>query len=142
VDQHAVGHRVVVADDAVDQLVDELVRVEAEGRHGIGDRIAKEVRTGRVRVRAEPRGQAVGDAGFGRHAAETALVHHALALGNRELPEQEEPLARRGRNPVRVAAPRVEECVGRLPGGGLGQLDQLVLDLERAEPLVIAEIDG
>ena len=43
------------------------------------------------------------------HAADAGRqVEHALALGDRELPEQEEGLARLGRDPVRVAATGIQ----------------------------------
>src|SRR5881409_1495413 len=67
------------------------------------------------------------------------MLRHPLALGDRELAEQKEALARGGGDPVGVAAPGVEER--RLRGAGrlLRELDQLVLDLERAQGLELLQ---
>ena len=54
VHQHAVGHRVVVADDRIDQLVDELVGVEAELLHRPRHHPLQEGRARHVVVLREP----------------------------------------------------------------------------------------
>ena len=64
---------------------------------------------------------------------------HALALGDRELAEQEEGATRLGRDPIGIAATGIQEGRLRGPGGFLGQAYQLVLDLERAERLEFAK---
>ena len=58
-----------------------------------------------------------------------------------ELAEQKEQLTRPRRDPIRIAATRVEEYVRRRLAGCAGEPDQLVLDLERAEMLIAAQID-
>ena len=109
VHQHAVGHRVVVADDRIDELVDELVGIEAELLHRPRHHPLQEGRARHVLVLREPGVQPPGNAFRLRHAADARRqVEHALALGDGELPEQEERLARLGRDPVRVAAAGVQ----------------------------------
>jgi hypothetical protein len=140
VDEHPVRHRVVVADDRIDQLVDEGVSVEAERLDRERHHALQELGTGHVLVLLEPAGEAVGDPVLRGHAAHARRqVHHPSRLGHRELAQEEEALARGGGDPVRVAAPGVEEHVRGFLGLRLGELDQLVLDLERAQGLVRAE---
>ena len=57
VDQHAVGHRIVVADDRIDELVDECIRLELEGLDRELHHRRKERRARHVPVlsRARPR---------------------------------------------------------------------------------------
>ena len=75
-----------------------------------------------------------------RHAADPGgMIHHPLALGDGELAEEEEALARRGGDPVGIAAAGVQERGLRGPRRLLGQLDQLVLDLERAQSFEFAQ---
>jgi hypothetical protein len=141
VDQHPVGHRVVVADDGVHQLVDEGVRLEPEGLHGERHQRREEGRARHVGMRGQPRLQPGRDPLGLRHAAQPGrMLHHPLALGDGELPEQEEAVARRRGDPVGIPPAGVEERRLRDPRGLLGQLDQLVLDLERAERLVLFEL--
>ena len=75
-----------------------------------------------------------------RHAADSGRqVDHAPALGDRELAEQEESRPRLGRDPVRIAAPGVEIGHLRGPRGLRGDGREVVLDLERAERLVLSQ---
>src|SRR5262249_34890046 len=53
--------------------------------------------------------------------------------------EQEEALARRRRHPVGIAAAGIEECRLRGARGLFGEMDQLVLDLERAQGFEFAQ---
>ena len=72
------------------------------------------------------------------------MVHHALALGDRELAEQEEGLARLVATQFGLPRPALERRRLRLRGR-LGELDQFVLDLERAEgceTAYFAQVDG
>ena len=71
-----------------------------------------------------------------RHSADPGgMLHHAFALGDRELTEQEESLARRGRDPVRIAAAGIQERGLSGSGRFFGEIDQLVLDFKGAESL-------
>src|SRR5262249_46529130 len=63
------------------------------------------------------------------------MLHHPLAFGDGELSEQKKALARGGGDPVRVATAGVQECRLRSLGGLFGEVDELVLDLERAQRL-------
>ena len=140
VHEHAVGHRIVVADDRIDQLVHEGVGLEPEQLHRERHHRRQELSARRLLVLGEVRRQPVGDALSRGHAAEAGrMLHHPLALGDRELAEQKEALARGGGDPIGVAAPGVEER--RLRGAGrlLRELDQLVLDLERAQGLELLQ---
>src|SRR5881397_1713632 len=87
----------------------------------------------------DARNSAPGISLFLERYAAGRMLHHPLALGDRELAEQKEALARGGGDPVGVAAPGVEER--RLRGAGclLRELDQLVLDLERAQGLELLQ---
>src|SRR5262249_26865312 len=70
------------------------------------------------------------------HAADArGMLHHPLAFDDGELPEQEEAFTRRGGYPVWIAASGVQERRLRPLRGPLCQVDQLVLDLERAQRL-------
>ena len=103
----------------------------------------EERRPRRIRVLPEPRLQAPGDALGRRHAGDPGgMLHHPPALGQGELAEKEEALARLGGDPVRVAAAGVEERGLRGPGRLLGELDELVLDLERAHLVEDLQVDG
>jgi hypothetical protein len=61
------------------------------------------------------------------------MVHHTLALCKGELAEQEEALARCGGDPVRIAAPSIEEGRLRRPRRLLGEIDKLVFDFKGAK---------
>ena len=109
VHQHSVRHRVVIADDRIDQFVHELVGVEAELLHRPGHHRLQEGRARHVGVLGEPGFEAGRHARRLGHAANAGRkIEHSLALRDRELPEQEVPLARLGRDPVRVAAAGVQ----------------------------------
>ena len=74
----------------------------------------KKVGAGHVLVLGEPGVEARRDAVGLRHPADPGrLVHHPLALGDRELAEQEEAFARRGGDPVGIAAAGIRnaDCV-------------------------------
>ena len=74
------------------------------------------------------------------HSADPGrMFHHALALGDGELAKQEKALARRGGNPIGIAAAGIQERGLRGAGGLLGQMDQLVFDLERDQSLEFAQ---
>jgi hypothetical protein len=86
--------------------------------------------------------QPVGDSCRTWHAADAGrMSHHPPRFVQRELAEQEEDLPSPGRDPVRIAAARIEEYVGRGLARCAGKPDQFVLDLERTEMLVAAQID-
>src|SRR6267378_7744580 len=76
-----------------------------------------------------------------RHSADTGgMLHHPLAFGDRELTEQEEAFAWSGGDPVGVAAAGIKECRLRRAGGLLGELDQLIFNLKRAQRLEFTEL--
>ena len=135
--EHPVRLRVVVADDRVRELVDERVRGEPQLRHAVRDRVAEQRGT-RAGVRGVEEGaEAIGDPIACRHATQAGLVPDALRFREPELSEQEERLARGGRDPVRISATGVQERVGGRSAAGLSLrvADQLVLELERTELL-------
>ena len=68
------------------------------------------------------------------------MLHHPFAFGDRKLTEQEEAFARSRGNPVRVAAASIEECRLRRARGLLGELDQLIFNLKRAQRLEFTEL--
>ena len=69
------------------------------------------------------------------HAAEVGLVPHPAGLGERELAEEEERRARRRGDPVRVAPTGVEQGVVVDDRAAVGQIEELGLQLERAQLL-------
>src|SRR5882762_3697424 len=76
-----------------------------------------------------------------RHSADTGgMLHHPFAFRDRELTEQEEAFAWSGGDPVGVAAAGIEECRLRRAGGLLGELDQLIFNLERSQRLEFTEL--
>src|SRR2546423_1623945 len=141
VDQHAVRDRVVIADDGIRQLVHELVGVEAELLHRPRDHFLQEGRSRHVVVLFQPVLKAASDALCLGHAAHARRqVEHPLTLSHRKLPEQEERVARRGRNPVRVAATGVQVGEGIFLRRLRSQLGDEILDLERAQFFVLLKI--
>ena len=141
VDQHAVGDRVVVADDRVHELVDEGVRLEPERLYRKRHHRREKGRTGHIGVLGEPRFETARDALRLRHSADTGgMLHHPLAFGDRELTEQEEAFARSGGDPVGVAAASIEKCRLCCSRSLLGEFDQLVFNLERAQRLEFSEL--
>ena len=134
VDQHAVGHRIVVADDGIDELVHEGVGLEFECFRRVWHHRRQERGAGHVGVLRKPRLETGGDTGGLRHSADAGrMLHHALALGNGKLAEQKERFARSGGDPIGIAAARIQERRLRGFRGLLGEIDELILDLERAE---------
>jgi hypothetical protein len=116
------------------------VGVEGEFLYGPRHHLLQKLRTRHVGVLGQPRLEPAGNAGRLGHAADTGRqVEHALALGDRELSEQEESLARLGRNPVRVAATGVEVRDRRFLADFDATLARKVLDLERAQFFVFLE---
>ena len=143
VHEHAVRHRIVVTDDAVDEFMHEGIRLEAELLDGKVDHRAKADGTGAVGVVCEPVVQACRNAGCLWHAADTRRqIHAPPALGDSELAQQKERLAWLGGDPVRVAAAGIQEGKVGLRSRSPADLDQLVLDFERTQRLVFAEADG
>ena len=61
VDQHAIGYRVIVADDRVHEFVDEGVRIESERLHRKRHHLREKGRAGHVSVLSEPRLKTAGD---------------------------------------------------------------------------------
>jgi hypothetical protein len=152
VDQHPVRLGVVVTDDAVGELVDPLVAVEAEADGGQVDAVLEQGDARQFGVRGDERVEASCTAVLLRHAAEIVGGPHPAALGEGEVAQREAGLARPGRDPVGVPAARVEHrpgaaallhgLVGPVP---LGEGDELALQLERAEggqPLHFLTADG
>jgi len=139
VGQHPVRHGVVVRNEGVHQLVYESVRVEAELFHGEGDHILEEIGSRRLGVLFQPGRQARRNAILGRHAAQVREVHDPLGFGNGELAQGEKRLPGRGGHPVGVAPAGVQHGRGRLFGVFLGQGDELVLDLEGAQLVILAQ---
>ena len=129
--KHAVRHRIVVAEDGIAQLEDEVIEVHRELGTGEGERPSPErgrLRAVGLKVVAEPST----DPSPLRSPAEAGLQGGPLGLVQRVAVELGERPAGFDRHPVRVAATGVEhQPLGRLSS----ELDQLVLELERAEPL-------
>ena len=122
VDQHAIGHRIMVANDRIDELVDECIRVEPEGLDRELHHRGQEVRAGHVHVLREPCVEASCDAFGLRHPTDSGrFLHRPFAFGDGKLAEQEETFARRGGDPVRIAAASIQERGLRRPGGLLWQ---------------------
>ena len=63
------------------------------------------------------------------------MLHYPLAFSDRELPEQEKAFARRGGNPVGVAAARIEKDGLRCPGIFSGKFDQFIFDFKWTQSL-------
>ena len=83
---------------------------------------------------SQPRFQTARDALRLRHSSQTGgMLHHPLALGDRKLAEQEEALAGSGGDPVGITAAGIQKGRLRPLRSLLRKLDQLVLDLKRAE---------
>jgi len=116
------------------QRRDERVAAKAQRLHPVVEPAPQQIGAGR-RDAVEERTEAIRNAVRPGHPAQIGLVPHALRFGEAELTEEEEGFTRRGRDPVRVAAPRVEELVGGGLALGLifGVSNQLVLQLKGTE---------
>ncbi len=134
VHQHAVWHRVVIANDGIHQLVHELVGVEAELLHGPRHHRLQKGRTWHVFVFREPGFKTAGYSRCARHPAHAGWqVEHPLALRDCELPEEEERFARLSGDPVRVATTGVQVRQGRFQRRFRCHFLDEILDLERTE---------
>jgi hypothetical protein len=103
--QHAVRDRVIVADDRLHKFVDDGVRLESKLLDRECDHIRKERGAGHLLVLNKPGIKTARNTLGLRHSTYTCgKIHHAFTFCDRELPQQEEPLARRGGNPVGIAA--------------------------------------
>ena len=119
-----------------DEFVDERVTVKAEFLDGKRRHRGKETGTRHIRMLVEPGFEPTGNAAGLRHSTDPGgMLHHALALGHRELSQQEKPLARRGRDPVGISAAGIQESGLSGPGRCFRQIDEFVLDLERTQSL-------
>ena len=136
VDQHAIGNRIIVADDRIDEFVDEGIGSKPNFLTANCTIAERKPAPGMSECLREPGLEPGRDAAGLRHAADPGrMLHHALALGHGKLAEQEKPLAGRGSDPVRIAAAGIQEGgLGRL-GCCFGEVDQFVLDLEWAQGL-------
>jgi hypothetical protein len=134
VHQHAVWHRVVVADDGIHQLVHELVGVEAELLHRPRHHRLQKWSTRHVVVFRKPRFESASYSRCAGHPADTGWqVEHSLALSNCELPEEEERFARLSSDPVWVAATGVQVRQGVFQRRFRCHFLDEILDLERTE---------
>src|SRR5690242_1373217 len=141
VDKHPVRDRVVVPDDGVYKLVNERVWFEPEFLHGECHHFLEEGGAGHIGMLGDPRPETRSDALGLRHSANAGrFIHDALALGNGELAKEEVTLTRGRGYPVWITATGVEECRLRGTRGFLGEFDQLVLDLERAEGFEVTKL--
>ncbi len=128
--QHAHRQRVVVAEHAVDPLADEPVGVAAQVLAGPRDAAFEQPAAGRVGAGGEELLQPPVRAALLRQAAEVGGDGDGARLAERELAEPHGRLARREREPVRVAAPGVEPGV---LAAVLRERDEPVLQLERTQ---------
>ncbi|OWG18384.1 hypothetical protein KDK82_1863 [Delftia sp. K82] len=139
--EHARRHGVVAAQDAVHHLVQEGGGVQPQLVAHIAQRLAQELHPLLVAVLGDKALEAPLDAvelGQPAHAHRHVGVRQ-LRLRRREQPQPEEGPARRGRQEVGIATPRIEhEAVGL----ARGHLDQFVLEFERAQirqtPIILA----
>ena len=136
VDQHAIGHRIIVADDRIDEFVDECIRLEPELLDRELHHRGQEAGTGHVRVLREPGVEAAAmplACGMPPIPARCSITRLLSVMAN--WPSRKKPS--RGVVAIQFGLPRpafrkadcdrLEVC--------LGQIDQLVLDLERAQSL-------
>lgn len=70
------------------------------------------------------------------------MVHDPFGLGHRELTQRKERLARARRHPVGIAAPCIQKSTVGFSGFRGCQLNQFILDLKRAERLVIVQLQS
>ena len=129
--QDAVGHGVLVSDDAAGPLVHEFVAGQALSVQvipGALEELRRLLAPVLVKEGEETRGGALG----GGHArqVEVRLVHGAARLFQGKGAQQEEGLAGQGGNPVRVAASSVQEGARGALVSLLRHLHQEVLHLE------------
>ncbi|MCY1365751.1 hypothetical protein D9M69_526130 [compost metagenome] len=140
--QHAVGHRVVAAQDGLAHLVDEVAGRQAQLVAHVGHGGLDEAHAGLALVRLGEELEARLDALALRKAAHVRHVDvRALGLGHGKEAELEEAMARGGGQKVRVAAAGVEHQAFTLSC----DLDQRILQFERAQAAQlfhVAEIHG
>jgi len=105
--QHPVGSGIVVADDAVGELVHPCVGVEA----AFDPVVDNGLQHGDARLRrchVCPIAEPFCDAGLLGHAGQTGCVPCTPGFAQRKRAEREERFSRFGRDPVRVATPGIE----------------------------------
>ena len=124
VDQHTIGNRIIVADNRVDEFVNEGVALKTEFFDSKLRHFRKETGARHVRMLAEPSPESGRYATGLWHSPDSGrMLHHALALGHCKLAKQEKPLAGRGSNPVRIAAAGIKEGRLAIPGCYLREVD-------------------
>ncbi|MNJ54159.1 hypothetical protein D3C77_495890 [compost metagenome] len=131
VHQRARRHGIVVADDAVGELVDPLVGVKALDLHAVLKHAHQEVVAVLALVLGQEFTQPVGAALLGRHARQNGVIAHAARFLHGELTHQEKCVARFGGDPIRIAAPGVQHGQGSRVLVFLGQRDQIILQFKR-----------
>ena len=143
VHQHAVWHRVVIADDGIHQLVHELVGVEAELLHSPRHHRLQEGCTWHVIMFLQPGFKSASYSRCARHSAHAGWqVKHPLALSNCELPEKEERFARLSGDPVWVATTGVQIRQGIFQRRLRCHFLDEILDLERTEFVELFKFRG
>ena len=128
--QHAHRQGVVVAEDTVDPLGNEPVRIEAVDIAREVDAARQQRATGDARPFGQKGVQPCGDAALARQATDAGAGRHVLRFAEREGAEQHAGRTRLEHQPVRVAAPGIEH---QALAPVLGEFDQPVLQFERAQ---------
>jgi len=112
-DQHAIGHWIIVANDGIHQFMHKSIGIKTKLLYRKPYNRRKEGCAPRFRVLVEPCFKPLCNALGLRHSAQARrMLHHPLAFGDRELTKQEKSLARCGCDPVGIAAACIEK--GRL----------------------------
>ena len=134
VDEHAIGHWIVITNDGVHQFMDERIGLKPECLHCEGNHRGEEGGTWHLSVLLQPSLEAASDALSLRHSAETGrMLHHTLTFGDGELTEKKVALARSRGDPIGIATAGIQESRLSCSRCLLGEFDEFIFDFERAK---------
>ena len=132
--KHPPGHGIEVADDALPQFISEGVGIELQLLDAVFPGVAEQLDAGRLGIVAQEGLEALGQTGRQRNLP-AGVGNGGVAAGffEAETEQGSEGIARRGADPVRVAATGIEKLGHIIAFSDLGELDQLIFEFERTE---------
>jgi len=132
--QHPARHGIKIADDSLPEFVGERFRIELEFVDAKVPSVVQQFDAGGFGIRLKECLETSGEAGSFRDLpARVGNGQTAPGFFEAKTKERAEGVARRGADPVRVAATGVEELGHVIAFGHFGEFDQFIFQLERTE---------